>query len=99
MSQQCPVATMDSFSREFLAGCHAHNPGAPCVYCGRDYEWHVWEEVYVRDGWLAPVEGVGPFRCLTGDRNDCLHAFQKQYLSQTSILAHVICTRCDKTCA
>ena len=48
MPEPCPIATMDAFSREFLAACHAHNPGAPCmyVYCGRDYEWHVREGVY-----------------------------------------------------
>ena len=44
--EPCPIANMDNFNRAFLAVCHAHNPGAPCVYCGRDYEWHVREGVF-----------------------------------------------------
>lgn len=51
----CPIATMDAFGREFLAGCHAEAheravqaglESSPCAYCGRDYEWHVREGVY-----------------------------------------------------
>ena len=43
--EPCPVATMDSFSRTFLARCHQQS-SAPCMYCGRDYEWHVREGAY-----------------------------------------------------
>jgi hypothetical protein len=48
MDQPFPVAAMDSFSREFLALCHAHNPAAPCMYlyCGRDYQWRVLRGLY-----------------------------------------------------
>ena len=41
---------MVSFEREFLAKCHAEaerrDGSVACKYCGRDYEWHVWEGVY-----------------------------------------------------
>ena len=52
----CPIATMDAFAREFLAGCHAEAhelavqaglESSPCAYCGRGYEWHVREGVYL----------------------------------------------------
>lgn len=56
----CPIATMDALAREFLAACHAHNPGAPClyVYCGRDYGWHVREGVY---SWGEEESALNPF--------------------------------------
>ena len=58
-ARPCPIATMDAFGREFLAGCHAEaqeravqvgRDSSPCMYvnCGRDYEWHVREGVYWR---------------------------------------------------
>ena len=51
----CPVGRMDAVAREFLAQCHAeaHHRSVkakevpvPCLYCGRDYPWHVREGVY-----------------------------------------------------
>ena len=47
MDEPCPVTAMDSFSREFIALCHQQS-NAACMYCGRDYEWHVREGVYQR---------------------------------------------------
>ena len=55
MPEPFPIATMDAFGREFLAGCHAEAheravgaglESSPCPYCWRDYEWHVREGVY-----------------------------------------------------
>ena len=46
---------MDPVAREFLAQCHAeaHHRSVKagvrpvgCLYCGRDYPWHVREGVY-----------------------------------------------------
>ena len=48
---------MDPFAREFLAKCHAEahrrsgkvgEEPVPCLYCGRDYPWHVVTRVYRR---------------------------------------------------
>ena len=51
----CPILRMDPLAREFLAQCHAeaHHRSVKagvrpvgCLYCGRDYPWHVREGVY-----------------------------------------------------
>ncbi len=50
----CSVVHMDAFAREFLAQCHAeaHRRSVKargrfvgCLYCERDYPWHVLESV------------------------------------------------------
>ena len=62
---RCPVATMDPFACECLAQCHAvaHHRSVkagsqpvPCLYCERDYPWHVLEGVY----WRKPAAQATP---------------------------------------
>ena len=56
---------MDEFSREFIALCH-QGSNAPCMYCGRDYEWHVREGVYEQVAfysfYLSQLGGCSVFR-------------------------------------